>query len=46
MDRRVVDRALAVPFANGRDALFVSKRVGNVTHHAQWSTLLDQIWVR
>jgi len=46
VDRRIVDRALAVPFANGREVLFVSKRVGNVTHHVQWSTLLDQVWVR
>jgi hypothetical protein len=26
--------------------VFVSKRVGNVQHHAQWFTLLDELWVR
>jgi hypothetical protein len=31
---------------NQRVAVFVSKRVGNVQHHPQWFTLLDQMWVR
>jgi hypothetical protein len=26
--------------------VFVTKRVGNVQHHLQWSTLFDQLWVR
>jgi hypothetical protein len=26
--------------------VLVSKRVGNVKTHAQWFTLLDQMWVR
>jgi len=30
---------------NRRTVILVSKRVGNVKHHAQWSTLLDQLWV-
>ena len=46
VDRRLVDLAPAVPTINLRTAILVSKRVGNVTHHAQWTTLLDQMWVR
>ena len=46
VDRRLVDLAPAVPTVNLRDVILVSKRVGNVTHHAQWTTLLDQMWVR
>ena len=45
-DRRIVDLAAAVPYANPRLAVFVSKRVGNVTSHPTYLTLLDQIWVR
>jgi peptide/nickel transport system substrate-binding protein len=45
-ERRLVDLAPAVPTTNDRTMIFVSKRVGNVTHHAQWTTLLDQMWVR
>jgi peptide/nickel transport system substrate-binding protein len=45
-DRRVVDLAPAVAMTNQRAAVFVSKRVGNVQHHPQWFTLLDQMWVR
>jgi ABC-type transport system substrate-binding protein len=45
-DRRIVDLAAAVPYVNGRTAVFVSKRVGNVTNHPQFTTLLDRIWVR
>jgi peptide/nickel transport system substrate-binding protein len=45
-DRRLVDLAPAVPTTNDRTLIFVSKRVGNVTHHSQWVTLLDQMWVR
>jgi ABC-type transport system substrate-binding protein/DNA-binding SARP family transcriptional activator len=46
VDRRLVDLAPAVPTINLRTAILVSKRVGNVTHHAQWTTLLEQMWVR
>jgi YVTN family beta-propeller protein len=46
IDRRLVRLAPAVPTTNGRSMILVSKRVGNVTHHAQWTTLLDQMWVR
>jgi YVTN family beta-propeller protein len=45
-ERRLVHLAPAVPTTNDRTLIFVSKRVGNVTHHAQWVTLLDQMWVR
>jgi peptide/nickel transport system substrate-binding protein len=45
-DRRVVDLAAAVPLTIGRVLLLTSKRVGNVQYHPQWSTLLDQLWVR
>jgi hypothetical protein len=45
-DRRVVQLAAAVPYVNGRTTLFVSKRVGNVTNHAHWITLLERMWVR
>jgi peptide/nickel transport system substrate-binding protein len=45
-DRRVVDQAPVVPMTNHRSVVFVSKRVGNVQHHLQWFTLLDQLWVR
>jgi ABC-type transport system substrate-binding protein len=45
-DRRVVDLAPAVPYLNARTTVFVSKRVGNVTPHPQWTTLLDRMWVR
>ena len=46
LGQRLVDLAPAVPTINLRTAILVSKRVGNVTHHAQWTTLLDQMWVR
>ena len=45
-DRRVVDLAAAVPYVNARVTVFVSKRVGNVTYHPTYSTLLDRMWVR
>ncbi len=45
-DRRIVDLAPAVPMTNHRALVLVSKRVGNVQHHLQWDTLLDQLWVR
>jgi peptide/nickel transport system substrate-binding protein len=45
-DRRLTKLAPAVPMTNHRVAVLVSKRVGNVQHHAEWMTLLDQMWVR
>ena len=46
VDRRVVDLAATVPTVNPRAPVFVSKRVGNVTSHPTYFTLLDQMWVR
>jgi peptide/nickel transport system substrate-binding protein len=46
LDHRIVDLAPAVPMTNRRTVVLVSKRVGNVTAHAQWFMLLDQLWVR
>ena len=46
VDRRIVDLAAALPYVNQRFLIFVSKRVGNVTFHPMYQTLLDQIWVR
>ena len=45
-DRRVTDLAAAVPLTSRRSVVLVSKRAGNVQHHPQWFTLLDQMWVR
>ena len=46
MDRRIVKLAATVPYVNSRLTVFVSKRVGNVTSHPMYFTLLDQMWVR
>jgi YVTN family beta-propeller protein len=46
VDRRIVDLAAAVPYVNARATTFVSKRVGNVTYHPTYHTLLDRMWVR
>jgi peptide/nickel transport system substrate-binding protein len=46
VDRRVTDLAAVVSMTNLRSVVLVSKRVGNVQHQLQWSTLLDQMWVR
>ncbi len=46
IDRRVTDLAPAVPLTNRRSVDLVSTRVGNVQHHLQGGTLLDQMWVR
>jgi ABC-type transport system substrate-binding protein/DNA-binding SARP family transcriptional activator len=46
IDRRVTDLAPAVPLTNRRSMELVSARVGNVQHHLQGYTLLDQLWVR
>lgn len=46
IDRRLTDLAPVIPLANRRSVDFVSDRVGNVQHPLQWSTLLDQMWVR
>jgi ABC-type transport system substrate-binding protein/DNA-binding SARP family transcriptional activator len=46
VDRRLVDLAPFVPTVNDRSTIFVSKRVGDVTFHPQWTALLDRMWVR
>ncbi len=46
VDRRVVDLAPTVPYVNIRLTVYVSKRVGNVTYHPTYSTMLDRVWVR
>ena len=46
VDRRVTDLAVTVPMTNRRAAVLVSERAGNIKQHAQWFTLLDQMWVR
>ncbi|MGH8722005.1 MAG: ABC transporter substrate-binding protein, partial [Burkholderiales bacterium] len=46
IDRYVTDLAPAVPLTNRRSTDLVSARVGNVQHHMQVGTLLDQLWVR
>jgi peptide/nickel transport system substrate-binding protein len=46
IDRHVTDLAPAVPLTNRRSIDLVAARVGNVQHHLQVGTLLDQLWVR
>ena len=45
-ERRVTDLAVAVPMTQRRAVVLVSQRAGNVQHHGQWFTLLDQLRVR
>ncbi len=45
-DHRLTDLAAVAPLTSRRAVVLVSKRVGNVKRHPQWSTLLDQMWVR
>ena len=45
-EHRLTDLAAAVPMTQRRAAVLVSRRVGNVQHHPQLFTLLDQMWVR
>ncbi len=45
-DRIVTDLAAWVPVVNPRDAVIVSRRVGNVQATTQWGVLLDQLWVK
>jgi peptide/nickel transport system substrate-binding protein len=46
VDRTIVDRAAAVPYANDLQLTLLSKRVGNYEFNPQWGVLLDQLWVR
>ena len=45
-DHRLTDLAAVAPLTSRRTVVLVSERVGNVKRHPQWSTLLDQLWVR
>ena len=45
-DHRLTDLAAAVPMTQRRAVVLVSRRVGNVQHHPQLFTLLDQVWVK
>ena len=45
-DRRAVDLAAWVPLLNGVTTDVLSERTGNYQHNAEWSVLLDQLWVR
>lgn len=46
LERELVERAIAVPLANPKQVVFVSKRVGNFQHHPVLGTLIGQLWVR
>jgi len=45
-DQHLTDVAAAVPMTQRRAVVLVSRRVGNVQHHPQLFTLLDQLWVK
>jgi peptide/nickel transport system substrate-binding protein len=46
VDRMIVDRDAAVPFANNLELTLLSRRVGNYVFNPQWGVLLDQLWVQ
>jgi YVTN family beta-propeller protein len=46
VERRIVDRAAAVPLENPKLVDVLSRRVGNYQFNPQWGVLLDQLWVR
>jgi peptide/nickel transport system substrate-binding protein len=46
VDRSIVDRAAAVPFANDLMLTLLSPRTGGYEFNPQWGVLLDQLWVR
>jgi peptide/nickel transport system substrate-binding protein len=46
IDHELVDAAPWIPFMNGKEVDFVSKRVGNFQYHPEWTILFDQLWVR
>jgi peptide/nickel transport system substrate-binding protein len=45
-ERRIVDRAAALPVTNPGTIDVVSRRVGNYQYNPQSGVLLDQLWVR
>jgi peptide/nickel transport system substrate-binding protein len=46
IDRTIVDRAAAVPYANDLSVTLVSPRTGDYEFNPEWGVLLDQLWVR
>lgn len=46
LDRELVERAVVIPLVNVKEAVFVSKRVGNYQRHPVFGTLVSQLWVR
>jgi YVTN family beta-propeller protein len=46
IDREVADEAPYVATGIAKELGFVSRRVGNYQHNAQWGVLVDQLWVR
>jgi YVTN family beta-propeller protein len=46
LDRTIVDRAAAVPYANPLTMTLLSRRTGNYQFNPEWGVLLDQLWVR
>jgi peptide/nickel transport system substrate-binding protein len=46
LERKLVDRAIAIPLVNPKEIDFVSSRVGNYQHHPVFGTLISQLWVR
>jgi hypothetical protein len=46
VDRIVTNLAPWVPIMNPREAVVVSRRVGNVQANTEWGVLIDQLWVK
>lgn len=46
IDRVIVDRAAAVPYANDLAITLLSPRTGGYEFNPEWGVLLDQLWVR
>ena len=46
LDRAIVDRAAAVPYANDLAITLLSRRTGDYEFNPEWGVLLDQLWVR
>jgi hypothetical protein len=45
-DRRAVNLGAWAPLLNDVSTDVLSQRVGDYQHNAEWSVLLDQLWVR
>ncbi len=46
LDRKLVDRAVAVPLTNRIKSYALSERVGNAQINPQWGLLLSRLWVQ